>query len=188
MTMKKQSLIFICMGVLAIFGSSAVAAGTDYLKMKSAEAEWGGREKSVELEIETHVAIPMDGKSGAFGFDALTDGTNNVLVLTNHLPIDDSSHEQAPSGFHTHVLDLKTPGSACGGANLEVDLEVSAKNSAFDVNDAWTIKGNKVEVEKVPATNLGDAGVENLVTFTIKPILDAQQKPTNLYITVIDQM
>ena len=86
------------------------------------------------------------------------------------------------------MLDLKTPGSACGGANLEVDLEVSAKNSTFDVNDAWTIKGNKVEVEKVPATNLGDAGVENLVTFTIKPILDAQQKPTNLYITVIDQM
>ena len=87
MTMKKQSLIFICMGVLAIFGSSAVAAGTDYLKMKSAEAECGGREKSVELEIETHIAIPMDGKSGAFGFGALTDGTNNVLVLTTLCPL-----------------------------------------------------------------------------------------------------
>jgi hypothetical protein len=51
------------------------------------------------LEVETNVAIPMDGKSGAFGFGALTDGTNNVLVLTTHLLIDDSSHEHATSGF-----------------------------------------------------------------------------------------
>lgn len=50
--MKKQSFIFICMTVLGISGSSAIAAGT-----------------------------------------------NNVLVLTAHLPIDDSSHEHATSGF-----------------------------------------------------------------------------------------
>ncbi len=186
--MKKQSLIYICMAVLAISGSSATAAGTDYLKIKSAEAEWEGREKSVGLEVETNAAIPMDGKSGAFGFGALTDGTNNVLVLTTHLPIDDSSHEQAPSGFHTHVLDLKAPGSACAGANFEVDLDGSAKNSAFDANYVWSIKGNKVEVEKVPASNLGDAGVESVVSFTIQPILDAQKNPTNLCITVIDQI
>jgi hypothetical protein len=180
--MKKQSLILICMTVLGISGSSAIAAGTDHLKIKSAEAEWEG------LEVETNVAIPIDGKSGAFSFGALTDGTNNVLVLTTHLPIDDSRHEQAPSGFHTHVLDLKAPGSAFAGANFEVDLEGSAKNSAFDANYVWSIKGNKVEVEKVPASNLGDAGVESVVSFTIQPILDAQKNPTNLCVTVIDQI
>ncbi|MCF7967854.1 MAG: hypothetical protein K9K68_01655 [Methylococcaceae bacterium] len=180
--MKKQSLILICMTVLGISGSSAIAAGTDHLKIKSAEAEWEG------LEVETNVAIPIDGKSGAFGFGALTDGTNNVLVLTTHLPIDDSRHEQAPSGFHTHVLDLKAPGSAFAGANFEVDLEGSAKNSAFDANYVWSIKGNKVEVEKVPASNLGDAGVESGVSFTIQPILDAQKNPINLCVTVIDQI
>jgi len=186
--MKKQSLIFICMAVLPIFVSSATAAGTDYLKIKSAEVEWKGRGKSIGLEIETNAAIPMDGKSGAFGFGALTDGANNVLVLTTHLPIDDSSHEETPSGFHTHVLDLKAPGSACAGANFEVDLEGSSKNSAFDASYAWSIKGSKVDVEKVPSANLGDAGVESLVSFTIKPILDAQQQPSNLCITVIDQI
>jgi hypothetical protein len=180
--MKKQSLNVICMTVLGISGSSAIAAGTDHLKIKSAEAEWEG------LEVETNVAIPIDGKSGAFSFGALTDGTNNVLVLTTHLPIDDSRHEQAPSGFHTHVLDLKAPGSAFAGANFEVDLEGSAKNSAFDANYVWSIKGNKVEVEKVPASNLGDAGVESVVSFTIQPILDAQKNPTNLCVTVIDQI
>ena len=180
--MKKQSLILICMTVLGISGSSAIAAGTDHLKIKLAEAEWEG------LEVETNVAIPIDGKSGAFSFGALTDGTNNVLVLTTHLPIDDSRHEQAPSGFHTHVLDLKAPGSAFAGANFEVDLEGSAKNSAFDANYVWSIKGNKVEVEKVPASNLGDAGVESVVSFTIQPILDAQKNPTNLCVTVIDQI
>jgi hypothetical protein len=97
------------MTVLGISSSSAIAAGTDHLKIKSAEAEWEGLEKSVGLEVETNVAIPMEGKSGAFGFGALTDGTNNVLVLTTHLPIDDSSHEHATSGFQTHVLDLERP-------------------------------------------------------------------------------
>jgi hypothetical protein len=139
--MKKQSFIFICMTVLGISGSSAIAAGT-----------------------------------------------NNVLVLTTHLPIDDSSHEHATSGFQTHVLDLKAPGSACADANFELDLEGSAKNSAFDANYVWSIKGNSVEVEKVPASNLGDTGVESVVSFTILPILDAQKNPTNLCITVIDQI
>ena len=185
--MKKPSWVLICFGLLVFSGASA-ATGTEFLKMKSAEVEWEGRQKVIEIDIETAASIPMDGKAGAFGFGALTDGTNNVLVLTTHLPIDDSSHEQIPSGFHTHVLDLKSPGSACPGANFEVDLENSAQTSAFDANYEWTIKGNKVEVEKVPAANLGDAGVESLVTFTIKPILDINQKPINLCVTVIDQI
>ncbi|MFM2006220.1 MAG: hypothetical protein RLZZ09_1875 [Pseudomonadota bacterium] len=127
------------MTVLGISSSSAIAAGTDHLKIKSAEAEWEGLEKSVGLEVDTNVAIPMEGKSGAFGFGALTDGTNNVLVLTTHLPIDDSSHEHATSGFQTHVLDFKRPALHVPGANFEVDLEGSAKNSAFDANNVWSI-------------------------------------------------
>ena len=185
--MKRPSWMFICSGLLVFSGASA-ATGTEFLKMKSAEVEWEGRQKVVEIDIETAASIPMDGKAGAFGFGALTDGTNNVLVLTTHLPIDDSSHEQIPSGFHTHVLDLKNPGPACPGANFEVDLENSAQNSAFDANYTWSIKANKVEVEKVPTENLGDAGVESLVTFTIKPILDVNQKPINLCVTVIDKI
>jgi hypothetical protein len=43
-------------------------------------------------------------------------------------------------------------------------------------------------VEKVPACNPGDTSMESVVSFTIQPILDAQKNPTNLCITVIDQI
>lgn len=185
--MKRQSWAFVCSGWL-FFNVANATPGTEFLKINSAEVEWEGRTKAVDIEIETAASIPMDGKSGAFGFGALSDGTNNVLVLTTHLPIDDSSHEQAPSGFHLHVLDLKSPGPACSGANFEVDLENSKSNLGFDANYGWSIKGNKVEVKNVPAEHLGDAGVENLVSFTIKPILDVNQTPINLCILVIDQI
>ena len=89
---------------------------------------------------------------------------------------------------HTHVLDLKAPTPDCAGASFEVDLPSSAKNTGFDANYPWSIKGNKIEVDKVPAADLGDAGVENIVSFTIKPILDAQQQPTHLCVTVVDKI
>lgn len=179
---------FMGAALLGMFSVAALAADPVYLQFKDVEAEWKGRAKTLELEFETNGAVPMDGKAGAFGFGALTDGTNNVLVLTSHLPIDDSTHEQAPSGFHTHVLDLKPPTPACAEANFEVDLENSAKNSAFDASYPWSIKGGKIEIEKIPAADLGDAGVETLVSFTIKPILDAGQKPTHLCVTVVDKI
>ena len=109
----------------------------------------------MEFEIETAGTIPKDGKSGAFGYRALRDGTNNVVVLTTYLPIDDSSHEDAKSGFHTHVLDLKPPTEACAGATLEVDLENSGKNQAFDANYDWSIKGRQIEVEDIPPRGSG---------------------------------
>ncbi len=65
----------------------------------------------------------------AFGYAALTDGGNNLLVLVTHLPIDDSSYEHPESGFHTHVLDLKAPGEACPGADFEVDQTNSGKKT-----------------------------------------------------------
>lgn len=177
-------------GFLAIAPALSLMAAEapDYLRIKQAEAGWEGKEKLLEFEIETAGKVPMDGKAGAFGYGALTDGTNNVVVLTTHLPIDDSSHEEAPSGFHTHVLDLKPVTPACAGATLEVDLENSGKNSGFDAKYRWSVKDGKIEVEDIPVAHAGDAGIENLVTFTIKPILDAQQKPTHLCVSVVEQL
>lgn len=186
--MNKPILSILSVVAWSLLSTSQVLAANDHLKLKNAEAEWQGRTKTLEIEVETQAAVPMDGTAGAFGFGALTDGGNNVLVLTTHLPIDDSSHEQTPSGFHTHVLDLKAPSSGCAGANFEVDLENSARNKAFDANYAWSIKANKIEIENIPAADLGDAGVESLVSFTIKPILDAQQKPQHLCVSVVDQL
>lgn len=140
------------------------------------------------VEMETKQAIPMDGQSGAFGYAALSSDANNVLVLVTHLPIDDSSHEQTPSGFHTHVLDLKLPTTACRDATFEVDLESSGKNQAFDANYAWVVTGRQLKIKEVPASDLGDAGIENIVSFNLKPVLDAKGQPSNLCIYVADKL
>lgn len=170
---------------------ASVYAGdkADYLQLKETEVEVKAEagKKTLELEVETQGAIPMDGKSGAFGYAALSDGGNNLLVAVTHLPIDDSSFEKVPSGFHTHVLDLKDPTEACPGANFEVDLESSGKNKAFDADYKWSVKGDTLKVKNVPVSDLGDAGVEAVVSFTLKPVLDGEGKPTNLCIHVVDQ-
>lgn len=176
--------------VLASTSMAIAVEAPAYLKLTKAEAEWESNDKmkDLKIEVEAQQPIPMDGKSGAFGYAALTSDTDNVLVLVTHLPIDDSSHEQPESGFHVHVLDLKKPTEACKDATLEVDLDGSSKNRAFDADYAWQIKGNEIEIEDVPTADLGDAGVENIVSFTLKPVLDQQQKPTHLCITVTDQI
>lgn len=190
--MKKnlQTLIGVSV-VIAVFGFSSAYAETKapYLSIKNAEVEVksSAGQKVLELELKTQAAIPMDGKSGAFGYAALTDGGNNVLVAVTHLPIDDSSHEKNPSGFHTHVLDLMAPTKACEGASFEVDLANSAKNKAFDADYAWEVKGDELEIKNIPAADLGDAGVEAIATFTLKPILDAKGKASNLCVTVVDK-
>lgn len=174
------------------FTITAVQAGQKpgYLLIKETEVEVESKNdnKTLDLEIETEAPIPVDGQSGAFGYAALTDGGNNLLVLVTHLPIDDSSYEHPESGFHAHILDLKEPGKACEGANFEVDLDSSGKNKAFDADYKWQTKENKISVKNVPVADLGDAGVESVVTFTLKPILDAENKPTNLCVTVADQI
>lgn len=181
----------ICIAAL-LFAISAVSVAKDkpgYLQLKSVktevEAKSGG--KTLELEIKTQGKIPMDGKSGAFGYAALSDGGNNLLVVVTHLPIDDSSFEKLPSGFHTHVLDLMEPTSACAKANFEVDLENSGKNQAFDADYPWSVSNSSIEVEDIPTADLGDAGVEAVVSFTLKPILDGTGNPTNLCVYVVDQ-
>ena len=158
------------------------------IKETEVEVESKGSDKLLELEIKTQAPIPVDGSAGAFGYAALTDGGNNLLVLVTHMPIDDSSYEHSESGFHAHVLDLKEPSEACNNANFEVDLINSGKNKAFDANYKWQTKGNKISVKNVPVADLGDAGVESIVSFTLKPILDANKKPVHLCVTVVDQI
>lgn len=189
MNLIKITTLVSALGLLAATTTTYAAQKPGYLLIKETEVgvESKNGRKSLELEIETQAPIPVDGKSGAFGYAALTDGGNNLLVLVTHLPIDDSSYEHSESGFHAHVLDLKDPGDACAGANFEVDLVNSGKNKAFDADYKWKAKGDKISVEEVPVADLGDAGVESIVSFTLKPILDASQKPSHLCVTVTDQ-
>lgn len=183
-----KKLLAVSAAVLA-FSTTTVNAANDYLKIEKTEVEVesDAKKKTLKVEVKTGGKIPMDGKSGAFGYAVLTDGGNNVLVMVTHLPIDDSSYEHKSSGFHTHVLDLKEPTDACKGANFEVDVENSGKNKAFDSDYKWKVKGNKISVKDVPIADLGDAGVEAVAAFTLKPILDADKKPTNLCVTVTDK-
>lgn len=176
-------------GTIAIAWTPVMAA-PGYLDITEAEAETTYRQgqQTIKLEVEAAAPIPTDGQSGAFGYAALTSGGNNVLVLVTHLPIDDSSFEKVPSGFHAHVLDLKAPTPACPGATFEVDFEGSKQNKAFDANYRWKIEDRELEIERIPAADLGDAGIENLASFTLKPVLGADGKPTSLCVTVAKQI
>lgn len=188
-TLINRSWILAALGLFGIAGTCHAAATAEYLSLKKTEieVESEGTAKTLKLEIETQADIPVDGKSGAFGYAALSDAGNNVLVLVSHLPIDDSSHENPKSGFHAHILDLKEPSADCKGANFEVDLENSAKNKAFDADYKYQVKGHEIDISDVPTADLGDAGVETVASFTLKPILDATQKPTHLCVFVVEQ-
>ena len=189
MKLIKKTAVLASAISLALISGVVLAETSGYLSIKQVKVELKGKgdSKTLDVEINAGNTIPDDGKSGAFGYAALTDDGNNLLVLATHLPIDDSSHEDPSSGFHTHVLDLKAPTDACKGANFEVELENSGKNSAFDANYKWKLEGDKISVKNVPVSDLGNAGVEAVVSFKLKPILDANKKPTNLCVTVIDQ-
>lgn len=171
-------------------GPAEARAGDDHLKLKQVSS---GRVSSndgktmVSVRLETAGDIPMDGKAGAFGYAALSDGSNNVLVLATHLPIDDSLREAAGSGFHAHVLDLKAPTPACAGATFEVDVESSKRNPAFDADYYWTSKGRIIEARNIPAADLGDAGLESFAAFKLKPVLGTGGDPIHQCVVVVDQ-
>ena len=186
----KISMLILASVIALLMARTTIAAATSgYLSLENVKVSTVGKgnQKTLSMEIWTNKPIPLDGKSGAFGYAALTNGGNNLLVLVTHLPIDDSSYENPKSGFHAHVLDLKSPTDACKGANFEVDVQNSKKNTAFDADYKWKASGNKISVENVPVADLSDAGVESVVSFTLKPILDANKKPTNLCVTVADK-
>ncbi len=86
---------FLTLGLLVTTTTLHAAPTPGYLVLKETEVEVesNGSNKVLKLEIKTQAPIPVDGKSGAFGYAALTDGGNNLLVLVTHLPIDDSSYE-----------------------------------------------------------------------------------------------
>ncbi|MGR8952960.1 MAG: hypothetical protein ACU83V_11175 [Gammaproteobacteria bacterium] len=174
---------------LCLTSASAMSETAGYLSISRTEVKVKGKgdAKTLAMEVQAAEPIPVDGKSGAFGYAALSDDANNLLVLVTHLPIDDSSYENQESGFHAHVLDLKAPTEACKGANFEVDLENSGKNAAFDADYKWAVDNNRISVQNVPVKDLGNAGVETIVSFTLKPVLDANKKPANLCITVADK-
>lgn len=137
------------------------------------------------LEAQTAVKgpIPENGiYPQAFGYAWLTKDLNNVLVVVTHKGIDDSNYEDPVSGFHTHVLDLQSPDSSCSAHNLEVDLVGSAGNTAFDPNYDYFVKDRQVRVKNVPTGDLGDAGIEGIVSFTVTPVENA----THLCVDVAD--
>ena len=187
--LPKRPWLLAALGLLGVGSVCLAAAQPDYLSITEVDVEVESKNsvKTLDLEIKTKANIPVDGKSGAFGYGALSDGGNNLLVLVSHLPIDDSSHENPKSGFHTHILDLKAPTDACKDANFEVDLVNSGKNTGFDADYKYKIEGNEASISDVPVSDLGDAGVETVVSFTLKPILDAAQKPSNLCVYVVEQ-
>lgn len=140
----------------------------------------------IRVTIETAAAIPTDGASGAFGYAVLTESGNgaelsldNVLVLVTHVGLDDSDFEDPISGFHTHVLDLMAPSTACAGVNadVEVDLVGSGGNAGFDLNTNWKVIGNVAKIGPAPIRFLntnpfGAPGVEAVASFTVTPVLD----------------
>ncbi len=162
--------------------SPALAAG-NYLDIKKAASNVSNGKLSVALT--TAGKIPLDGQSGAFGYAVLTGGLNNVLVLVTHMPIDDSTHEDPVSGFHTHVLDLKAASSDCSTHDLEVDLAGSGANSAFDSDYKYVIKGGVAAIAGVPTTDLGGNTVGGIVSFTVTPVFTSGSL-TNLCVDVID--
>jgi len=113
--LPKRPWLLAALGLLGVGSVCLAAAQPDYLSITEVDVEVESKNsvKTLDLEIKTKANIPVDGKSGAFGYGALSDGGNNLLVLVSHLPIDDSSHENPKSGFHTHILDLKAPTDAC---------------------------------------------------------------------------
>jgi len=146
------------------------------------ETEEGSSELSVK--IRTDGPIPLDGSGGAFGYAVLTGGFNNVLVLVTHLGIDDSQFEDPVTGFHTHVLDLMSATASCSGFDAEVNLPASMANPAFDPGYRFKVRGREASIRDVPVSDLADAGVETVASFTVTPVFTAGAL-TNLCIHVV---
>jgi len=191
----KATLIASIAAIIAITLSSiSVAYADGHLSIDSISVQpnFKSRDNSnnpntkVRVTVKTAAAIPTDGTSGAFGHAVLTESGNgadlsldNVLVLVTHLGLDDSDFEDPISGFHTHVLDLMSPSTACAGVNadLEVDLVGSGSNAGFDPNANWNVIGNVAKIGPTPigilnSNPFGAPGVEAVVSFTVTPVLD----------------
>jgi hypothetical protein len=72
-------------------------------------------------------------------------------------------------------------------ARFEVDIPASRANHRFDADYRYEVEGSEIEIEGVPAADLGDAGIETIASFKLKPVVGADGKPTNLCVSVVDQ-
>jgi len=154
------------------------SAGHVVLEESEVEVENGA---TLEVEIEVRAEIPKD-ESSAFGYAALTDGGNKVLVLVTHVPaFDDSDFDDEEGGFHTHVLNLIDPTDDCPGASFEIDLGAAITDPGYE-NE---VDDNEVEIKDVPTADLGDAGVELIAAFTASVPSFTNGDPDNVCVTVI---
>lgn len=81
--MKSTALPLIAATWLGLTSVCAVAAEPSYLQLKEAvEAGRKGLAKVLALEIETASPIPINGKAGAFGYGALTDGPKSLFTIS----------------------------------------------------------------------------------------------------------
>ncbi len=134
---------------------------------------------TLDVKIKVRADIPKD-ESSAFGYAALTDGGNKVLVLVTHVPaFDDSDFDDKEGGFHTHVLDLIDTTDACDGASFEIDLD-----TVTDPGYKNSVKDKEVKIKKVPTDELGDAGVETIAAFTASVPSFTDDVPDNVCVTV----
>jgi len=170
--------------VLSMIMVPAFAAGHVVINAPGTFAVINGN--SLKATITVTAPIPVDGSS-AFGYAILTGSgpaTNNVLVLVTHVGFDDSSFEDRKSGFHTHVLDLKTPTGSCPGATFEVDLATSPSNAGFDKKYAYNIAGNVASINHAKVSDLNGGAVANIAAFLASAVF-AGPTLTNICVNVI---
>jgi len=106
-------------------------------------------------------------------------GVNNVLALTTHAGVLDHSSQGGVAGnpvFHAHVLDLAPVTGAgsimnpCSPATSDVVVDFAssiASGNNIDAPYKVTVASKQIKVQKVPVSDLNDAGVEAIVAFTI---------------------
>jgi len=166
--------------VVSMLIAPAWSAGHVVLEKSEVKVKNGA---TLDVKIKVRADIPKD-ESSAFGYAALTDGGNKVLVLVTHVPaFDDSVFDDKKGGFHTHVLNLIDPTDACGGASFEIDLEATITDPGYKNK----VDDKEVKIKKVPTADLGDAGVETLAAFTASVVFD-DSTLTNVCVTVISTL
>ncbi len=164
--------------VVSMLIAPAWSAGHVVLEKSEVKVKNGA---TLDVKIKVRADIPKD-ESSAFGYAALTDGGNKVLVLVTHVPaFDDSDFDDKEGGFHTHVLNLIAPTDDCAGASFEIDLGADITDPGYKNS----VKGKEVKIKKVPTDDLGDAGVETIAAFTASVPSFTNGDPDNVCVTVI---
>lgn len=129
------------------------------------------RDGKLDVSFTTGGAVPMEGSTVPFAYlirtSPLYDNTgpqppSGSLVLTTHLPFDDSSSEDPKSGFHTHVWDFQVASAACAGYELEV--VGAGTDAAFE----YAVSGNSVTLTNVPVAQLASEKVTEIAALELK--------------------